>query len=39
MFDKFEESRVLTFNEIKQAAGRIEGGVIHTPLCVCLSLQ
>lgn len=25
---------VLSFNEIKQAADRIEGAIIHTPLCV-----
>ncbi|CAH2094550.1 unnamed protein product [Euphydryas editha] len=28
-----EKPYVLSFNEIKQAAERIEGGVIHTPLC------
>lgn len=27
---------ILSFNEIKEAAERIEGGIIHTPLCVCI---
>lgn len=29
-----EHPHVLSFTEIKQAAERIEGGIIHTPLCV-----
>ncbi|XP_046971624.1 L-threonine ammonia-lyase-like isoform X2 [Vanessa cardui] len=29
---------VLSFNEIKQAAERIENGIIHTPLCVTVVL-
>lgn len=27
---------ILSFNEIKQAAERIEDGIIHTPLCVSI---
>ncbi|CAD0203965.1 unnamed protein product [Chrysodeixis includens] len=30
---KEDHPHVLTFNEIKQAAERIEGGIIHTPIC------
>ncbi|XP_026743292.1 uncharacterized protein LOC113504970 [Trichoplusia ni] len=30
---KDDRPHVLSFNEIKQAAERIEGGIIHTPLC------
>lgn len=29
-----EIPHILTFNEIKKASERIEGGIIHTPLCV-----
>lgn len=29
-----EHPHILSFTEIKQAAERIEGGIIHTPLCV-----
>ncbi|XP_022817783.1 uncharacterized protein LOC111350432 [Spodoptera litura] len=28
-----DQPHVLSFNEVKKAADRIEGGIIHTPLC------
>ncbi|KAJ8723855.1 hypothetical protein PYW07_007835 [Mythimna separata] len=33
VFSDKDEPHVLSFSEIKQAAERIEGGIIHTPLC------
>lgn len=32
--DSKELPHILTYNEIKKAAEKIEGGIIHTPLCV-----
>lgn len=32
--DGYNQPHVLAYNEVKQAAERIEGGTIHTPLCV-----
>lgn len=37
--DPYNTSYVLKYSDIKQAAETIEGGVIHTPLCVRLLYQ
>lgn len=34
-----DKVHILSFSEIKQAAERIEDGIIHTPLCVSTNWQ